>query len=207
MMETLQKLHFPFVMIGRCQDNHELSFIDFDFEKAVIQAYAHLLELGHKKIGFFTFPESWHNARLGPAVRAKLGFQEVIRRYNLEPIFYESNLSVEDSRSCVKEAIDQHPDMTAIVALHNTIAVGAINAIHGSGKRVPEDYSIFGVALGQESDLIIPPLTAIPWEGYHIGQQAASILIQKLNTNEPVIEQFLVLPKIEMRCSTASYSP
>lgn len=206
-IETLQKLHFPFVMIGRCQDNDAFSFIDFDFENAVIKTYEHLLELGHQKIGFFTYPESWHEASLGPAVRAKLGFQEATRRFQLEPIFYESNLSVEDSHSCVKEAIELHPDMTAIVAVHNRIAVGAINAVHSLGKRVPEDYSIIGVGLGQESDLIIPPLTGIHWEGRSIGQQAANILIQKLNTKKPIVEQILVLPEIEIRSSTAPHSP
>lgn len=205
-IETLQKLRFPFVMIGRLQDNDEFSFIDFDFEKAVMQAYTHLLDLGHKKIGFFTYPESWLQAKLGPAVRTKLGFQEVIRRFQLEPIYYQPNLSVEESQACVKEAIEQHPDMTAIVALHNRIAVGAINAVRSLGKSVPEDYSLIGIGLGQESDLIIPPLTGIHWEGRPIGQQAANILIQKLNSKKPIVEQILVVPEVEIRSSTAPAS-
>jgi len=205
-VETLRKLHFPFVMIGRCQDNQDLSYIDFDFENAVLEAYDHLLGLGHKKIGFFTFPETWRKAGLGPSIRSLLGFQEAIKRYSIEPIFYESNLSVEDSCLSIREAIHQHPDMTAMVALHNSIAVGAINAVQSMGKRIPEDYSLLGVALGGESELIIPPLTAIHWEGYQIGRQAANVLIDKLNNKKSVLKQILIPTKLDLRSSTSVYS-
>jgi DNA-binding LacI/PurR family transcriptional regulator len=205
-VEALRKLNFPFVMIGRCQDNHDLSYIDFDFENAVLEAYDHLLNLGHKKIGFFTFPETWRKAGLGPSIRSTLGFQEAIKRYSIEPIFYESNLSVEDSCLSIREALHQHPDMTAMVALHNSIAVGAINAVQSIGKHIPEDYSLLGVALGGESELIIPPLTAIHWEGYEIGRQAANVLIEKLNNKKSAPKQILIPPKLDLRNSTSIYS-
>ncbi len=201
-VETLNKLHFPFVMIGRCQDNENLDYIDFDFENAVVQAYAHLVELGHEKIGFFTYPASWHKANLGPAIRSHLGFQAAVSEFNLEPIYYESSLAVEGSRACIKAAIEEHPQMTAIVAVHNSVAVGAINAVQSLGKQIPEDYSLVGVALGRESDLIIPPLTSIPWEGDEIGEMAARILIDKLNTKKPKITHILLPPKMEVRKST-----
>ncbi|HEY6074928.1 MAG TPA: substrate-binding domain-containing protein, partial [Anaerolineales bacterium] len=121
-------------------------------------------------------------------------------------IYYEMNLSVEDSRSCIADAIQQHPDMTAMVALHNSIAVGAINAVQSIGKRIPEDYSLLGVALGGGSELIIPPLTAIHWEGYEIGRQAANILIDLLNNKISVPKQVLILPKLDLQNSTSVYS-
>lgn len=206
-VETLRKLNFPFVMIGRCQDYQDLNYIDLDFENAVIEAYDHLLNLGHKKIGFFTYPESWRTAGLGPSFRATLGFQHAIKRYSIEPIYYEMNLNVEDSRACIRDAIQQHPDMTAMVALHNSIAVGAINAVQGIGKRIPDDYSLVGVSLGAGSELIIPPLTAIHWEGYEIGRQAANILIDLLNNKISAPKQVLILPELALQGSTSDYSP
>jgi DNA-binding LacI/PurR family transcriptional regulator len=113
---------------------------------------------------------------------------------------------VEDSRACIGDAIQQHPDMTAMVALHNSIAVGAINAVQSIGKRIPEDYSIVGVSLGGGSELIIPPLTAIHWDGYEIGRQAANILIDLLNNKVSVPKQVLILPKLELQNSTSVYS-
>lgn len=206
-VETLRKLHFPFVMIGRCQDNQGLSFVDFDFENAVIDAYSHLVDLGHREIGFLTYPPSWQQEGLGPAIRAHLGFRQAIRRFGLKPIWYEANLTVESGFSCTTEAVKEYPDITAFVVMHNTVAVGAINAIQSLGRRIPDDYSVVGVALGRESDLILPPLTAIHWYGDQIGQQAAKILINTLTSKTAKPEQILVQHQIEIRSSTSHISP
>jgi DNA-binding LacI/PurR family transcriptional regulator len=205
-VETLRKLHFPFVMIGRCQDNQGLSFIDFDFEKAVSDAYAHLVDLGHREIGFLTYPPIWQQENLGPAVRAHRGFQQAINQFGLKPICYEANLTVESGYASAIEAVKQHPHITAFVVMHNTIAVGTINAIQSLGRRIPDDYSIVGVALGKESDLILPPLTAIHWYGEQIGQQAAKILINSFANKNAKPEQILVQHQIETRNSTARIS-
>ena len=49
-VETLRELDYPFAMIGRCQDNTGLSFIDFDFERALVDAFDFLVALGHSRI-------------------------------------------------------------------------------------------------------------------------------------------------------------
>jgi DNA-binding LacI/PurR family transcriptional regulator len=206
-VETLRKLHFPFVMIGRCQDNHGLSFVDFDFENAVIDAYSHLVNLGHKEIGFLTYPVGWQQEGLGPAIRAHLGFQQAVRRFGLKPICYEASLTVESGFACASEAIEKHPDLTAFVVMHNTIAVGAINAIQSLEREIPDDYSVVGVALGRESELILPPLTAIPWYGDQIGQQAAKILINTLTNKNARPEQILLQHHLDARSSTARIRP
>ena len=205
-VEALRKLHFPFVMIGRCQDNQGLGFVDFDFENAVVDAYAHLVDLGHREIGFITYPSTWQQERLGPAIRAQLGFQQAVRRFSLKPICYEASLSVESGYACANEAIKTYPDITAFVVMHNTMAVGVINAIQSLGRRIPEDYSMVGVALGRESDLILPPLTGIPWYGDQIGRQAARILINILADQKAIPEQILVQHEIEIRSSTSRIS-
>jgi len=201
-VDVLKEIHFPFMMIGRCENNQGLSFIDFDFENAVLDAYAHLVGLGHKEIGFLTFPAIWQQESLGPAVRARRGFQQAIHHFSLEPIYNETDLTIEDGYNSATRVIQQHPNLTAFVVLHNTMAVGAINAIHSLGRRVPDDYSIFGIALGKESDLIIPPLTAIEWRGDLVGQQAAKMLINQLKDKKATFEQILAPSHIQIRGST-----
>ena len=204
-VDELKKLGFPFILIGRCEDNAGLSFVDFDFENAVLDAYAHLVSLGHNRIGFLTYPHTWQQENLGPAVRAERGYQDAIRKFGLEPIYRECDLSVESGAASAVNVIEQYPDISAFVTMHNTITVGAINAIQGLGCRIPEDYSIVGIALGKETDLIIPPMTAIHWEGDQIGRQAAQMLINQLNTKEPVTEQILIPPRIVTRRSTSEH--
>src|SRR5579859_2319146 len=50
-VNLLRENDCAFVMIGRCANLEDLSFIDLDFETAMISAFDHLIELGHREIG------------------------------------------------------------------------------------------------------------------------------------------------------------
>jgi DNA-binding LacI/PurR family transcriptional regulator len=202
-VDTLQELDYPFAMIGRCRDNTGLNFIDFDFEQALLDAYDFLVTLGHSKIGLLTYPTAWRVGGLGPAMRARAGFDLALAKHGLEAISVECDLNVEASAHAAARLLATHPDVTAIVAMHNTTAVGAIHAIQASGRTVPEDCSVIGIAFGSDSDLIIPRLTAIHWDAQQIGQDAAQMLIRLLDKGSGPVIQELVPPRFVIRKSAA----
>ena len=202
-VELLRQNEYPFVMIGRCENNDGLSFVDFDFENAVIEAFARLIELGHRQIGFLTFPQEWRIKSHGGAVRAYQGFKSAIKRFNCTSLYRESELDVKSAYSAAKSLLEENPRLTAFVTVHNTLAVGAITALQKMDRKVPEDCSIVGVPVGDESELIIPPLTGIEWLTHETGQQAARMLIRRLNGTSQEPEQILVPLKWKLRQSTA----
>jgi DNA-binding LacI/PurR family transcriptional regulator len=202
-VKLLRENNYPFVIIGRCANNEGQSFIDLDFENAMLEVFAHLVSLGHQQIGFLTFPQSWRQEGLGPAVRALEGFENAVHQFNLSPCYRESDLAVEGAYAATNDLLRENPHLTAFVVMHNTIAVGTLSALQDKGRKVPNDCSLVGVAFGNESELIIPPLTAINWSGYDIGQQAAQMLIRQLQAKGSSPEQILVSPKLEVRRSTA----
>src|SRR6185503_21367630 len=51
-VELLRQQDLPFVMIGRCENNDGVNFVDYDFESAVTVAINHLVYLGHHNIAF-----------------------------------------------------------------------------------------------------------------------------------------------------------
>jgi DNA-binding LacI/PurR family transcriptional regulator len=206
-VDLLRENDYPFVMIGRCENNEGLSFIDLDFENAVMQAYAHLIELGHRQIGFLNFPEEWRIKGIGVAVRSHQGFKNATRRFEVSPQYRECDLIVKRAYSAAKRLLEENPRITAIVTTHNTLAVGAITALQEMSRRVPEDCSIVEVPIGDDSELIIPHLTGIEWSGHDAGHQAAKMLIQELKGESPGPEQILVPPKLIVRRSTAPASP
>jgi DNA-binding LacI/PurR family transcriptional regulator len=65
-VNLLRENNYPFVMIGRCADPQGLNFIDLYFEMAMLQAVEHLVEFGHRNIGFLTYPQSWRSIELAP---------------------------------------------------------------------------------------------------------------------------------------------
>ncbi len=202
-VDMLRENHYPFVMIGRCGSNEGLSYIDLDFESAMLEVFAHLVELGHRHIGFLAYPESWRQKGLGPAVRTLEGFEKAISKFNLSPLYRESDQTVQSAYAATNDLLREDPRLTAFVVMHNTMAVGTLSALQDRGRKVPDDCSMVGVAFGYEGELIIPPLTTINWSGHDIGRQAASMLIRQLKAEEPVSEQILVPPKLDVRRSTA----
>ena len=204
-VETLRELDYPFALIGRCRDNTGLSFIDFDFETALVDAFDFLVALGHSRIALLTYPESWREGGLGPAIRARLGFEAAVKKHGLEPFYVECDLSVSSSEASMARLLADHPDISAAVAMHNTTAVGAINAIQAAGRTVPDDCSVVGIAFGTDSDLITPSLTAIHWDAQAIGRDAARMLIRDLDRPSAPSHQELVPPRLVMRRSTASH--
>ena len=202
-VEFLRENNYPFVMIGRSGNNDGLSFIDLDFEHAVIEAYAHLTSLGHQHIGFLTFPEDWRVKGLGPAVRAMQGFKSAVEKFRVDSLHRESLQTVERAYWATKSLLKEDPRITAIVTMHNTLAVGAITALQEMKRKVPDDCSIVGVPIDDGSELIIPPLTGIEWAGHEIGYQAARMLIREIKGTSPGPEQILVPPKLKLCQSTA----
>jgi DNA-binding LacI/PurR family transcriptional regulator len=202
-VELLRENGYPFVMIGRCENNDGLSFIDLDFENAVVEAFAHLIDLGHQQIGLLTFPQEWRVEGIGSAVRALRGFKSAVARFNRTPLYRESDLDVKRAHSAAKSLLEENSHITAFVTVHNTLAVGAITALQEMNRKVPDDCSILDVAIGEESELVIPPLTGIEWSAHEIGHQAAKMLIRQLKDTNPEPEQVLVPPKLKLRHSTA----
>ncbi len=202
-VELLRENEYPFVMIGRCENNKGLSFIDLHFENAVIEAFAHLVGLGHRQIGFLTFPQEWRIKKIGVAVYSLQGFKSAVKRFNLRPLYRESELGVKWAYSAARSLLEENPRLTAFVTVHNTLTVGSIMALQEMNRKVPDDCSIVGVPVSDESELIIPPLTGIEWSGHETGHQAARMLIRELKGESPGAEQVLVPPRLKLRRSTA----
>jgi DNA-binding LacI/PurR family transcriptional regulator len=114
-VEFLRENEFPFVMHGRCANNDGLSFVDLDFEYAMMEAYAHLTSLGHQHIGFLTYPEDWRVKGLGPAVHTLQGFKAAPKKYEVDSPYRECQQTVERAYWATKSLLKENPRITANV--------------------------------------------------------------------------------------------
>ncbi|MGB9634674.1 MAG: substrate-binding domain-containing protein, partial [Chloroflexaceae bacterium] len=81
--------------------------------------------------------------------------------------------------------LDQPDPPTAIFALNDRMAAGALHAAASRGLRIPEDLSVVGFDDIALASLLLPPLTTVRQSGYHLGRTAASIFFQCLDGHPP----------------------
>jgi DNA-binding LacI/PurR family transcriptional regulator len=202
-VNLLREHDYPFVMIGRCRDLDNLTYIDLDFENAMLAAFDYLVTLGHREIGFLTYPQNWRVAQLGPAVRSLEGYEHALHKYGLEAHYREIGLrEVEEGFAATLDLLEENPQLTAIVTTSHLTAAGSIKAFTKQGYRVPEDRSVMAIAFGEIADGITPSLTALEWSPYEVSYQATLMMTEKLKHEDLPAQQILVAPELVIREST-----
>jgi DNA-binding LacI/PurR family transcriptional regulator len=201
-VDFLRSHNYPFMIIGRCEDNTGLSFIDLAFEEAIVTAYDYLVDLGHRHIAFLNSSQARRQQGFGPSVRSLLGYEKAVETHGLPLIYREVDATVTDMFETTLALLDDHPQLTAIYSTHNADSVGIIRALRRRGRKVPDDFSVIAIATEQVAQLITPPLTTIDFPTSTVGYQAAKMLISKIKQKPLEDDQILLPTRLIVRHST-----
>ena len=145
-------------------------------------ATEHLLRAGRKRIAFLG------GSAKAPEVRDRYrGYEEALREAGIEVddalVAHASWQQPESSSAdAVHELLGRAPDIDAVFANSDLLAIGAMDAIRDHGRSVPGDVAVVGyddVALARHSN---PPLTTIRQDGPLAGRLLAQSLVQHLQT-------------------------
>lgn len=201
-VKLLHQNNLPFTMIGRCENNNGVDFVDFDFETAVAVAIDYLIGLGHRNIGFISIISNLERDHYGPNIRALEGYEKVCARYNIPQFYRQADIGLENVKHATADLLKMYPEITAIVSVFDTAVAGIYSAIKSLGLNIPEDISVVGLADEQGAELASPGLTALQFPAFSMGYDAAWIMIHKLERNIKTNKQKLVGPKLCIRSST-----
>jgi DNA-binding LacI/PurR family transcriptional regulator len=201
-VKLLRQHNLPFVMIGRCENNDGVNFVDFDFESAVTVAVDHLIDLGHQNIGFVSVISNSQQNHYGPTIRALEGYEKVCAQHNIPKLYCEADNGFENIKLATLNLIREQPEITAIVSVFDTAVAGIFSAINSLGLSIPNDISVVGLADEQGAELTSPSLTALHFPASSMGYDAATIMINGLEKGPKTRKQILVGPKLVTRSST-----
>jgi len=206
-VELLRQANFPFVMFGHCENNSGLSYIDFDVEGGIKMAIEHLVESGHRKIGFisvepFEITGSKRDKVYGHTHWSVKGYVDSCKLYGLPVICERVQITKESVEASVVRLLTEHPDLTAIITSQDTAITGIIKAIQERGMRIPEDISVVASAIEQVAELTTPPLTTINCQAEAASYKAAMLLIEQLEGISDGEQQILFPFELAVRGST-----
>lgn len=161
----------------------------------------HLLGLGHTRIAFISGVARRHLSRVREAVyRRKLAESDV----RLEPeLLRRCGPRVVDAYRETQALLDLPKPPTAIWAVNDLLAIGALHAIHERGLHVPQDISLAGFDDINLAEHLYPPLTTVHMPSQEIGRRAAAFLFERLEDPSCEPMQELMPMHLVVRESTA----
>lgn len=162
----------------------------------------YVLKLGHRCIGFITVPPN-----LNYSTDSRLdGYHQVIDAHGLD---YESlpkctgNFSTASGVECAARLLQHHPKLTAIVALNDRMALGAIQYARQHGYQVPDDLTVVGYDDIPTAQLFSPSLTTINQQAPEMGRVAIRMLFDILDKKQKCPATVTIPAQLVIRDSSA----
>ena len=172
-LEALAK-ELPVVLTGRATLNQKLTSIGFDNLGGGALALGHLAELGHEVIAVIDGPDDPDAKLRMDGIRA----ESSQRGIDLIPELIEvGDFNELGGYRAMVRLLDKATDFSAVIALNDQMAYGAMLALSESGFVIPEDVSLVGFDDLPHSAFTMPPLTTISQPVNRIGAMAASTVL------------------------------
>lgn len=182
-VNLLQKLNFPFSMIGRYDDDSG-EFVDIDFQQTINEIMTYLMNLGHKNIAFVNQSEASFKAGYGPVVRTKTAFEEFRRSSGVTGYTVFCRPSPQDGYEKFNSLIEKHPDITAIISMNERAIPGIMHGAAERGWKIPGDLSIAAIVSSVKvAEMMVPRLTTMDPPSAELGRIATELLIRSLEGN------------------------
>jgi DNA-binding LacI/PurR family transcriptional regulator len=181
-MQLARKRNIPIaLMFHDPMDGFITSYID-NFE-AAREVAGHLAELGHRRTGFLAL-------RFSTSDRSRnryAGFHSECHLRGLPaPALIEVGEAEANQPESLAAILTQHPDLSAIFASNDFLAIAVQKAARLLGWRVPQDLSVVGFDGIEVGRLLEAPLATIETSPEAMGRQAARCILEMLQGGAPV---------------------
>lgn len=166
-----------------------------------VQATRHLLDLGHRRIGFAGGP-----AQSVPARERLHGYREALESAGIEldPALMGSGKFTAENGAALTDAMLELPEPpTAIFAASDAIAVGVIRSARRHGVDVPADLSVIGFDDTYNAMWVEPPLTTVKQPLRQMGRVAARTVLELAAGKVPDSHHVQLATSLVVRESTA----
>lgn len=176
-----------------------LSSLTTDDAAAAAQVIEYLVQRGHRHIG--VVGGNWPSASQISYQRI-LGCEVGCQRHGLP---FDAAMHCQPCRFSLRDAyhaagvlLDRCPELTALFALSDVMAMGCVRAMHDRGKRVPEDISVVGYDGIAMSDFLVPRLTTIYQDTQCFAERGVSVLLHKIqHPNSPPVHDIVPFRLLE----------
>lgn len=163
-------------------------------------ATRHLVELGHRAVGFAAGP-----AHYTPTQEKELGRTSVLIEAGLDPsgLVAHTSFTVEGGREALRLLLARDRRPTGVICSSDLMAIGVLQEALAQGLSVPGDLSIVGFDGIEATRWTTPPLTTVEQPIDDIADTAIAVLQTLVEAPERSLPSYVFRPKLRLGTSTA----
>jgi DNA-binding LacI/PurR family transcriptional regulator/nitrogen-specific signal transduction histidine kinase len=198
-VESFCERRRPLPMVSMAMGLAGVPTIRVDNAKGVRDSVGHLVTVhGRRRIGFIHGPEQSADGE-----ERFLAYREALAEHGIEfdPAWAAPHLNVDQGGEAIRILIDERKQaVDALVAVDDSLALGALNALLERGLSVPQDVALVGFDDIAEASAVIPPLTTVTQKLWEQGRKAAELLLDVIEGKDAP-EQLLLDTELVVRGS------
>jgi LacI family transcriptional regulator len=177
-LQTVIEAGVPVVVLDRELDSALVDQVLVDNEQGGYQVGRYLLQLGHKRLGCISGPQN-----IRPVLERVQGFQRALSEAGVKAKLAESlegNLRTLDGEIAMQNLLEQDFDLSAVFAVNDLMALGAVNVLRRANHRIPEDISIVGFDNILPAVTLSPALTSVAQPTKRMAEISVSLLLERM---------------------------
>jgi LacI family transcriptional regulator len=180
---------YPMITVNNYFPQWNLDFVISDYIGGADQVMDYLFQLGHRRIGMINGLTSITTAR--DLIER---YEHKLRSVGVAPqaSWREDGLFTQrGGAEAAEKLISRHPDLTAIFAGNDNMAMGAMYYLNRIGKRVPQDVTVVGFDDWQDTVFANEELTTVHLPLAQVGAQACDRLVERIQGRPDPIRDVL----------------
>jgi len=182
------------------QDDHHVDRVVGDYRLATTELVSHLLALQHRRIGLIYGVQApvLGEDRLLP-------YQDSLRAAGLpvdDALVARCGPAIEDGYQATLQLLQLPSPPTALIAINDLLAIGALRAAEDLHLQVPRHLSIAGFDDIPISKYFVPRITTVTKETVGMGRTAVKLLIERINDRSRSLQTVNVTAQVVTREST-----
>jgi LacI family transcriptional regulator len=176
-----RKRNLPAIAIGYYETEFSVQSDDFSGAHQLID---HVIELGHRRIGFITVAAERHYSMQYRLDGLRAGMRKAGLDFDAAPLVV-GDFSTKSGADAAQSLLAEFPDLTALVCINDRMAMGAIQYARHSGRDVPSDLTVVGYDDIPMAAAFSPALTTVDQQAPALGRAAAQMLFAVLEGKKP----------------------
>ncbi|HUP82711.1 MAG TPA: LacI family DNA-binding transcriptional regulator [Candidatus Limnocylindria bacterium] len=190
----------PVVVGGRPPDGVPISYVDMDNVNGARAAVDHLIATGRRHIATVSGPRD-----MAAAADRLQGYREALSAAGIR---HDPRLEVgadfdqDMAQQRFGQLLERHPEIDAVFAASDPMALGVLQALRQAGRAVPDDVAVVGFDDSAVAVAAEPPLSSVRQPIEEMGREMTRLLIDSLAPTGRVARRLILATELVVRASS-----